>query len=63
MKNVIIASKFSSQNAESSCTQLPAPPALSAPSAAASASKHLLSANKVYPLGFFDSSPSTTCVR
>lgn len=27
------------------------------------ASKHLLSANKVYPLSFFDSSPSTTCVR
>lgn len=26
-------------------------------------SKHLLSANKVYPLRFFDSSPSTTCVR
>lgn len=26
-------------------------------------SKHLLSANKVYPLSFFDSSPSTTCVR
>lgn len=26
-------------------------------------SKHLLAANKVYPLGFFDSFPFTTCVR
>lgn len=26
-------------------------------------SKHLLAASKVYPLGFFDSFPFTTCVR